>query len=81
MNRDFLQDYERKEFEQIRVFEKKIMEGGFGQDEIYPPKQRFVKLQEPLARCTGVFGEIWPLIPLYGSLVIGIVPRLSLIHI
>lgn len=76
MNREFLQDYEARERELLEKFQRSVLEGKFGSDQIYPPKERFVKICEPIAKAgVAPFGSIWPLIPLYGSLVVPIAPK------
>lgn len=72
MNKDFLSEYHQKEFEQIGEYLKKIETGSA--DLTYPPKNRFPKLKEPVALSSVAKGPFWPLIPLFGSLIIPIHP-------
>jgi len=71
---EFLEDYEKKELERIRKFLKRLEEGKVSLGEIYPPKNRFIKLKEPIAFSpTGA--PVWSVVPFYGSTIINLVPR------
>lgn len=70
---EFLQDYSAKETEERNRFLKRLKEGKVSKDEIYPPKDRFVKLKEPIASPVSL-NKIWGCIPLYGSTMIDLYP-------
>ncbi len=71
---EFLEDYEKKELERIRKFLKRLEEGKVSLGEIYPPKNRFIKLKEPIA-FSPVGAPVWSVVPFYGSTIITLVPR------
>jgi len=64
--KEFLEDYEKKEMEKVSKFLKRLEEGKA--DEMYPPKNRFIKLKEPIAY-PGRF-SVWGVVPFYGSTII-----------
>jgi len=70
---EFLEDYEKKELERIGKFLKRLEEGKVSSGEIYPPKNRFIKLKEPIAKPIGA--PVWSVVPFYGSTIITLVPR------
>lgn len=70
---EFLQDYSAKETEERNRFLKRLKEGKVSKDEIYPPKDRFVKLKEPIASPVSL-NKIWGCIPLYGSTMVNLYP-------
>jgi len=74
MNKRFLEKYEEEETNQILKFYTKLGEGKwkFSSEETYPPTNR-LKLKYPYAKSL-VYRKIWPLIPLYGSVVIELSP-------
>lgn len=74
MNRfeEFLQDYEAREAEKTNKFMKRLDEGKVAQNENYPPKERFIKLKEPIAE---PFVNIWGVVPFYGSTIAKLVPK------
>lgn len=74
LRREFLEDYSATERELAELFYKELSEGRFGPEDIYPPRGRFKRVQDPIALSV-VNHEIWPQIPLYGSLVVTLVPR------
>ena len=69
---EYLQDYEARELEEINKFIKRLDEGKVPPNESYPPKERFVKLKEPVAN---PFVNIWGVVPLYGSSIAKLIPR------
>ena len=69
---EFLQDYEAHELEEIDKFIKRLDEGKVKQNETYPPKERFINLKEPIAQTSG---NIWGVVPFYGSTIIRLIPR------
>ena len=71
---EFLEDYEKKELERIRKFLKRLEEGKVSLGEIYPPKNRFIKLKEPIA-FNPPGAPVWSVVPFYGSTIITLVPR------
>ena len=70
MDRDFLNDYYKREQELFNYELNKSKKGEF----TYPPKKRFIKLMEPIGKSVGM-NEIWSQIPFYGSTVIPLFPR------
>lgn len=73
MLKEFLQAYHARE-EELRVeFNRKYKQGEFGPNDIFPPRERFYKLREPYG-VTFPGMEIWPEVPLYGSLIITLFP-------
>lgn len=74
MNKEALEDYSKKEEEEYTRFRKKVLEGHFTTEDIYPSKDRFVKLHEPLARAAPL-QSIWPQVPLSGSPIVALAPR------
>ncbi len=74
MNRfeEFLQDYEAREAEKTNTFMKRLDEGKVAQNENYPPKERFIKLKEPIAE---PFVNIWGVVPFYGSTIAKLIPK------
>ena len=74
MNRfeEFLQDYEAHEAEKTNKFMKRLDEGKVAQNENYPPKERFIKLKEPIAE---PFVNIWGVVPFYGSTIAKLMPK------
>lgn len=84
MDRESLEDYEQKEKEEYnRLVIRRIEDGIFDfERERYPPKERFIKLQEPVALeamglkqfATPYESNIWAEIPFCGSLIIILIP-------
>jgi len=73
MEKEFLEDYEAKEKEDVEKFIKKLHKGEFRPDDGYPPKNR-LKLIEP--HTNSIVGKkIWYQIPFYGTTVIRILPK------
>jgi len=72
--KEFLEDYEKKELERIEKFLKRLEEGKISLGEIYPPKNRFIKLKEPIA-FSPAGAPVWSVVPFYGSTIITLVPR------
>jgi hypothetical protein len=73
MNKEYLQDYEAYENEQIEIMKNRILKKEVNKDEQYPPRDRFNKIQDPIGRSIPIT-EIWPLIPIFGSLIVHLVP-------
>ena len=79
MDREYLEDYEQKErneYERLVVRRIKKEEFDFERDR-YPPNERFVNLQKPVAVTslgTANVRNLWAQIPLCGSLILPIVP-------
>lgn len=69
---EFLQDYEAREAEKTNKFVKRLDEGKVAQNETYPPKERFIKLKEPIAE---PFVNIWGVVPFYGSTIAKLIPK------
>jgi len=79
LNREYLEDYELKEnAEYERLVEKRIKKGKFCfEKDRYPPNERFIKIQEPVAFSTlaaAAGGSFWAQIPFCGSLILMLPP-------
>lgn len=79
MKREFLQDRDQKEQAAFQKLEKCILEGKFSfSKDRYPPNDRFVNLQNPVAVVVGTdtvkWNAIWSQIPFSGSLILLIQP-------
>lgn len=77
MNRDYLQDYWEKEKIEGKKFEREVLEGRFSlENDIYPPKDRFVNLQKPIALITQLanINNLWCQIPYSGSSILPLLP-------
>ena len=72
--KEFLEDYERKEDELMAHFIDKLEKGKVSNDEIYPPKDRFIKLKMPIA-ASPIMSPLWTTVPFYGSTMISLIPR------
>jgi len=71
MDKEFLIDYQEKEFE---IYQKIVEAYENGETELkYPTKERFGEINEPIA-IASVDGPIWSQIPFYGSLIIPLYP-------
>lgn len=73
--KEFLQDYEESEKEKINNFIHQLEDGNFSQDDHYPPKERFVNLNDPIAVPATTEINIWGLIPFNGSTIVSLIPR------
>ncbi|MEZ5333977.1 MAG: hypothetical protein R2741_01405 [Methanolobus sp.] len=69
---EFLQDYEAHEKEEIDKFTRRLDADKVLQNEKYPPSDRFIKLNEPIA---DPFVNIWSVIPFYGSTIAKLIPK------
>ncbi|TQD27920.1 hypothetical protein [Methanolobus vulcani] len=69
---EFLQDYEAHEKEETIRFITRLDEGKVGLNERYPPKNRFIKLKEPIA---DPYTNIWGVVPFYGSTLAKLIPK------
>jgi len=79
LDREYLEDYEQREYEEYkRLVEKRIQEGKFDfEKDRYPPDDRFVKLQKPVAITTArtsIISDLWAQAPFCGSLSVSLVP-------
>ena len=79
MDKEYLEDYGQKEREGFKKLEKMIQEGKFDFNRNrFPPDERFMKLQEPIAVTVGYdtdnWSSIWTQIPFSGSLILLIPP-------
>ena len=74
LKREFLQDYQRQETEEILGFIKRVEEGKFAQNEIFPSQKRFTKIHDPVIYRGNMGIPIWPLISFSGSAVIPLMP-------
>lgn len=70
MNLEQLKDYEDDEAERFDAFLKGLEAG---KADSYPPRERFNRLTEPVAK-RAQDESIWPQIPIYGSLIIPLLP-------
>lgn len=74
MDKEFLEDYEKREWEEGERFVKRASKGRLSKTEVYPPRERFFKLSQPLAWAAPGGVTIWPQIPLCGSLLLWLFP-------
>lgn len=76
MNREYLEDYEKEELGEHEELRRLLISGKFGSTDIFPPKQRFIKIAEPIALFAGGVAEtnLWPQVPLAGSTFVMIYP-------
>jgi len=79
LNREYLEDYEKKEMEEYeRLFLKRMQDGKFDfKKDRYPPDQRFPKLQKPVALASfesATLGNPWAQVPFCGSLIVFLTP-------
>lgn len=74
MDREYLEDYEQKENEEYDKLLKKIQEGKFSfEKDKFPPDERFIKLEKPVAVTTlegANIRNIWSQIPFCGSMIL-----------
>lgn len=73
--KEFLEDYEKKERESAEKYLQRLEEGKVSSDEIYPPKDRFKNLKEPIAKSPLSGFSVWSMVPFYGSTLIPLIPR------
>ena len=79
MDKEYLQDYEQKEHSEYeRLVVKRIREGRFSfEKDRYPPDERFVNLQKPVAVVSygaANVSNLWAQVPFCGSLILFLVP-------
>jgi len=75
LDREHIEEYARLEHDEYEKLLKRIKEGSFDfEADSYPPDERFVKLQRPVALCTSDVQNIWTQVPLCGSLIVPIMP-------
>jgi len=78
LDREYLEDYEQREFTKIDELERRILEGNFDFEyDSFPPNDRFKKIKKPIA-VVGTLDDIndlWALIPFSGSLVLPLPAR------
>ncbi|MDH5746794.1 MAG: GNAT family N-acetyltransferase [Candidatus Bathyarchaeota archaeon] len=79
MDREYLEDYDQKEKAEWKNLVKRIREGKFSfEKDRYPPDERFVNLQKPVATTTSLglagMSDIWAQIPFCGSLILYLPP-------
>lgn len=74
LNREYLEDYEHREHKEYEKFLKRMQKEEFSFDrDRYPPKERFIKLQKPIALTTletAHESDIWCQVPFCGSLIL-----------
>ncbi|MCJ7633275.1 hypothetical protein MUP77_12900 [Candidatus Bathyarchaeota archaeon] len=77
MNRDYLEDYSQREASEYDKLKRRIRDGSFSfTDDRYPPDERFVKIQKPVAfaEFEAISKEnLWAQLPFCGSLVVCLV--------
>lgn len=71
--KEFLADYEKREMENVEKFRTRLKIGKVLSDEIYPPKNRFYRLKEPIAKCPEL-ASVWSAVPFYGTTLITLLP-------
>lgn len=79
MDREYFEDYEQKEQSEFEKFSKRMQEDSFSfERDRYPPDERFVKLQKPVAVCTSALtsrlDNVWAQIPFSGSFILLLPP-------
>jgi len=74
MDKEFLEDYEEKERQEIERFIKSVLEGKFLVTQRFPPDSRFRKLHDPVVYRGTVSADIWPLVSFSGSTIIPVLP-------
>lgn len=72
---EFLEDYENKEKERVEKYLQRLEKGKISSDEVYPPKDRFINLKEPIAKSPLAGFSVWSMVPFYGSTLIPLIPR------
>jgi hypothetical protein len=70
MDKEFLDDYEAKERQEIECFIKSISEGKFSKTQIFPTENRFKKLHNPITYRGSMGVGLWSLVPFSGSTII-----------
>lgn len=73
MDKEFLEDYEAQEHQEIKSFIKNITEGKFSKKQIFPPENRFKKLHKPVVYRGSINSPIWPVVPFSGSTIIPLI--------
>lgn len=85
--KEFLEDYEAREKEEGKKFDKRLNEGKLSEEDSFPPSERFIKSKHPFAlyssnigsfrhyvgSCSPIEGSVWGVIPFYGSTVVKLV--------
>lgn len=74
MDKEFLEDYEEKERQEIEQFIKSALEEKFLITQRFPPETRFGKLHAPVVYRGTPRVDIWPLVPFSGSTIIPLLP-------
>ena len=70
--KEFLEDYEAKEIDNVKDFYKNLKENKITSDVDYPSRDRFIKIKDPIARPTVC--PIWGIIPFHGSTIVPLFP-------
>lgn len=73
MDKEFLEDYEAQEHEEIKLFMKNVTEGKFSKNQRFPPENRFKKLHKPITYIGSTNNPIWPVIPFSGSTIVPLI--------
>lgn len=81
MDKEYLEDYEQKENEELDALLTRIVDGTFSfKTDIYPPKERFYNIQNPVAMTTfdaSKMGKFWAQVPFSGSLILPLAPLMK----
>jgi len=73
--KEYLEDYEAKEFEELEKFIKKFKEGKTSRDDRYPPTSRFIKVdKKALIAYPPPNSPVWCIIPFYDTTVVPLHP-------
>jgi len=74
VKREFLEDYEKQETQEILGFIKSISEGKFSKSQRFPSEHRFKNLHNPVTYRGNTNVPIWPLVSFSGSTIIPLMP-------
>ena len=79
MDREYLEDYEQAELDEFERYLKRIENNNLYFEKYrYPPNERFINLQKPVAVCTGDItshlDNVWAQVPFSGSLILLLPP-------
>ncbi|MBN2489023.1 MAG: hypothetical protein JXA98_08350 [Methanosarcinaceae archaeon] len=61
--------------ERVEKYLQRLEKGKVSSDEIYPPKDRFKNLKEPIAKSPLAGFSVWSMAPFYGSTLVPLIPR------
>lgn len=78
MDKEYLEDYNERERAEYERFFKSVQQDRFSfETDRYPPDERFVKIQRPVASTTLKLGHarnVWAQVPFCGSLILPLMP-------